>query len=302
MGGIVLKGSMFRKDLFYFTLAVAASTFILIIAGGLVTSTGSALSVPDWPLSYGQFFPPMIGGIRFEHTHRVIAGTVGILTLILMIFFLIKEKRVWVKIWSVLLFLMVIAQALLGAATVKYLLPDPVSVGHACLGQTFFALIVCLALFASKPWLEKQKVAVKRAGTIQRLFVTTSAFVYLQLVLGAMVRHTEAHHGLYYHFFTAFLIVIHVLFIIPKVTKEKETQKIFLKPLMFLAVLVSSQVFLGLASYIYKIVMAPAPMPRTAEILFTTAHQSNGALILATTLALTLASFRFLEKIKKTGA
>ena len=264
MGGIVLKGSMFRKDLFYFTLAVAACTFILIIAGGLVTSTGSALSVPDWPLSYGQFFPPMIGGIRFEHTHRVIAGTVGILTLNLMVLFLVKEKRVWVKILSVVLFLMVVAQALLGAATVKYLLPDPISVGHACLGQTFFALIACLALFTSKPWLEKHKASVKRSGAIQRLFLTTTFFVYLQLILGAMVRHTETHRGLNYHFFTAFLIIIHILFIIPKVTKEKETQKILLKPLMFLAVLVSSQVFLGLASYIYIFVMAPAPMPRTA--------------------------------------
>ena len=277
----------------------AAGTFLLIIAGGLVTSTGSALSVPDWPLSYGQFFPPMIGGIRFEHTHRVIAATVGLLTLALTVCFLIAEKRAWVKALSIFSLVMVVAQAVLGGITVKYLLPTPVSVAHACLGQTFFAVLCALGLFTSQEWLHHSWAQVKRAGTIQRLFLTTATFVYIQLILGAAVRHTSHHEGLNYHFLTAFLIIIHVLFIIPKVTKEKETQKLFLKPLMFLGVLVISQIFLGLGSYIYKIVLLPGPMPRTSEVLFTTAHQSNGALILGTVVVLTLRSFRLLEKLKK---
>ncbi len=299
MGGFILRGFMFNQRLHFFSCFVAASTLVLIIAGGLVTSTGSGLSVPDWPLSYGQFFPPMIGGIRFEHTHRVIAATVGILTLILTCFFLYSEKRVWVKSLSVVALFMVVAQALLGAATVIYLLPDPISVSHACLGQTFFVLLCLLALFTSRQWLQKPTFAVKRAGTIQRLFLTTTFFIFLQLIFGAMVRHTEDHRGLNYHFATAFLILVHVIFIVPKVTKEKEAQVVFLKPLMFLATLVASQIFLGLGSYIYKIVMAPAAMPRTAEVLMTTAHQTNGALILAVTTVLTVSSFRYLTNLKK---
>ena len=287
---------MYQKSLHRFTLIATAGTLILIAAGGLVTSTGSALSVPDWPLSYGQFFPPMIGGIRFEHTHRVIAALVGILTLALTVLLLFKEKRGWVKALGVVSLLMVIAQAILGGITVKYLLPTPVSVAHACLGQTFFALLCALALFTSREWMESLPVKGRRSGSIQRLFLTTSFFVYLQLILGATIRHTETHAGLNYHFFTAFLILIHVIFIVPKTAKEKQIQNLFLKPSIFLAVLVSTQLFLGLGSYIYKLVMEKAAMPRTAEVLFTTAHQTNGALILAVTVILTLRSFRLLRK------
>ena len=287
---------MFDKKLHFFTRITAVCTLILILAGGLVTSTGSALSVPDWPLSYGQFFPPMIGGIRFEHTHRVIAGTVGILTLALMILYLLRERRRWVKALSVLAFFMVVAQAILGGITVKYLLPPPVSVAHACLGQTFFTLLCLLTLFTSKEWFEAPREPAKRTGTLRRLFLTTLCFVYLQLILGAAIRHTATHEGLNFHFMTAFLILVHVVFIIPKTSKEKNVQRLFLKPVMFLAALVCSQVFLGLGSYIYKIVLAPAEMPRTAEVLFTTAHQTNGALILATTAWLTVRTFRLLEK------
>ncbi len=238
----------------------------------------------------------MIGGIRFEHSHRVIAATVGLMTLAVNVLYLVKEKRGWVKGVAFLALLMVVAQALLGALTVIYLLPTPISVAHACLGQTFFVVMCLLALFTSRDWWETPVVIAKRSGTIQRLFLTTLGFVYLQLVLGAMVRHTPEHTGLNYHFVTAFLILIHVVFIIPKTAKEKPVQRLFLKPAMFLAVLVSTQLFLGLGSYIYKLVMEPGPMPRTAEILFTTAHQTNGALILGATAYLTLRSFRLLKK------
>src|SRR3989338_7502352 len=111
---------------------VMFSTFLLILAGGLVTSTGSGLSVPDWPLSYGQVFPPMIGGIRFEHTHRLIAGFVGCLTLILAVSLYLKEKRTWVKWMGLAALLAVIAQAVLGGLTVIYLLPTAISVLHSC--------------------------------------------------------------------------------------------------------------------------------------------------------------------------
>src|SRR3990167_35751 len=129
---------------------VTFATFLLIVAGGLVTSTGSGLSVPDWPLSYGQLFPPMVGGIRFEHTHRVIAGIVGFLTLLLAIAVFLVEKRKWVHWLGLTALLAVVAQAILGGITVIYLLPTAASVIHACLAQTFFSLLASLCLVTSK--------------------------------------------------------------------------------------------------------------------------------------------------------
>lgn len=289
---------MYRKSLHLYGLILAAATLTLILAGGLVTSTGSGLSVPDWPLSYGSLFPPMIGGIRFEHTHRLIAGFVGLLTLGFMVTVLFLEKRGWMKGLTLLALVMVVAQAVLGGLTVKYMLPDPISVSHACLGQSFFAVACLLALFSSREWHEAPRIEAKRARSIQRLLLTTLAFVYLQLVLGASVRHTERHYGLNWHFMTAFMVLIHAVYIIPKVAKEKPVQNLFLRPAMFLATLVSTQVFLGLASYIWKIVMEKAVMPRTAEVLFTTAHQTTGALILGTTAVLTVRTFRLLSPKK----
>src|SRR5512140_1681351 len=119
-----------------FTKFVAASTLFLIYAGAMVTSTGSGLAVPDWPLSYGMLMPPMVGGVFFEHGHRMAATFVGMLTTVLAVWTARRETRAGVRrlAWAALL--AVIAQGLLGGLTVKFLLPAPVSVAHACLAQT----------------------------------------------------------------------------------------------------------------------------------------------------------------------
>lgn len=146
-----------RVALHRFAFLTAGATFVLIIAGGLVTSTGSALSVPDWPLSYGQLMPPMVGGVRFEHGHRMVAGGVAILTLVLAVWAGLRETRRWVKMLAFTALGAILAQAVLGGVTVLFLLPTPISVAHACLGQTFFCLTVALALVTSPRW--------PRAGT-----------------------------------------------------------------------------------------------------------------------------------------
>src|SRR5205809_3601450 len=123
-----------------FTVFVASSTLFLIFAGAMVTSTGSGLAVPDWPLSYGMFFPPMIGGIFYEHGHRIVAGIFGILTLI---------QAVWLRRplgWA--LFGTTMVQALIGGLTVKLLLPKPVSISHALVAEIAFCLAVSIAFFA----------------------------------------------------------------------------------------------------------------------------------------------------------
>src|SRR3989338_3837872 len=123
-----------------FSKWVCGATLFLIFVGGLVTSTGSGLSVPDWPLSYGTLFPPMVGGIRFEHTHRLIAGFVGLLTLALAVWSSRREPRRSLRRLGWIALAAVVAQAVLGGITVLQQLPLPVSVAHACLGQLFFCL------------------------------------------------------------------------------------------------------------------------------------------------------------------
>ncbi|OGW82455.1 MAG: hypothetical protein A3C47_03730 [Omnitrophica bacterium RIFCSPHIGHO2_02_FULL_51_18] len=272
---------------------LSAVTLVLIIAGGLVTSTESGLSVPDWPLSYGQFFPPMVGGIRFEHTHRLIAGIVGILTFVLLGLLLKNEGRGWVKCLGAAAALAVVLQAILGGLTVIYLLPTPVSVAHACLGQTFFSLVVSLVLFTSKEWATAPKIASENSESLKRLLATTFFFVCLQLIAGSVVRHA---HGrtLNLHALLAFLIAIHVLFILVRILRDADLQPL-VNHVLLLTGLVTLQVFSGGGAYLLTLVIEKAAYPRTSEVLITTAHQSIGAVILATTLLLMLRSFRLLK-------
>ena len=285
---------MYKPWLHQYSKFVTLSTLLLIIAGGLVTSTGPGLSVPDWPLSYGKVFPPMIGGIRFEHTHRVIAGFVGILALALMILILLKEKSRLIRFFGVLAFLSVVLQAVLGGLTVIYLLPTWISAFHACLGQTFFCFVASIALFTSSGWSESKIVHSEKAGSIHRLLFVTTAFVYTQLIIGSIIRHSD-HASIKPHFVLAFLIALHILFITFKIVKEDEVREQFLSPILFLNLAVITQIFLGFGSFIFVRVLAKSPQPSVAEVLLRTAHQTVGALILVTLFTLTLNAFKFLK-------
>ncbi|MGZ7042720.1 MAG: COX15/CtaA family protein, partial [Thermoanaerobaculia bacterium] len=128
-----------------FTKLVAASTLFLIFAGAMVTSTGSGLAVPDWPLSYGMLMPPMIGGIFYEHGHRMIAATVGLLTVIQALWLWRREPKRRVRMLGFLAVGAVIAQGVLGGLTVIFLLPHAISVAHAGLAEIFFCLNVSIA-------------------------------------------------------------------------------------------------------------------------------------------------------------
>ncbi len=173
-----------------FAVITASATFLLIIAGGLVTSTDSGLAVPDWPLSYGQLMPPMVGGIFYEHGHRMVATFVGMLTTILAFWLWKKDHRRWVKLLGVIALLTVIAQGVLGGITVLLLLPTWVSVSHATLAQLFFSLTIVLAIITSESWNSLRPVESSHAGTTHTLALATSGAVLMQLILGALMRHT----------------------------------------------------------------------------------------------------------------
>ena len=275
---------------------LAAAAWILIIAGGLVTSTGSGLSVPDWPLSYGRFFPPMIGGIRFEHTHRVIAGLVGVLTLGMTVLFLRSEQRVWVKQLAFLALLMVVAQALLGALTVVWLLPTAVSVLHACLAQTFFCVLAALATVTSREWMlaPSQPVLFRKADSTKRLFAAAFFFLFMQLVTGAVVRHTAVRTGLGFHIVGAGLATLHVILVLARIARSTELQGRWMTQGWAMGLLLVLQIFFGLGAWSSRPHLE-GEILSSREILFTTAHQASGALLLALMAILLLRALRTLR-------
>jgi len=163
----------------HFTKFVAAATLFLIFAGAMVTSTGSGLAVPDWPLSYGMVMPPMVGGIFYEHGHRMIAATVGFLTVLQAIWLQLREPKRRVRILGWCSVGAVIAQGLLGGLTVLLLLPKAVSIAHAGLAEIFFCLNVSIAYLTSYQ------------PSARPSFVLPIT-VYGQILLGALMRHLGA--------------------------------------------------------------------------------------------------------------
>jgi protoheme IX farnesyltransferase len=178
--------------------SVAAAVFLLLIAGALVTSTESGLAVPDWPLSYGRLMPPMVGGILYEHGHRMVAALVSFFVGLQMGVLLWGEKRKAVRTLGILTFAAILAQALLGGLTVLFLLPPAVSSAHAGLAQIVFALTAAIAWMTSRPWTSGaivEGVSAPDAGTLDRAFKLASlaaVATYAQILLGAVMRHTGA--------------------------------------------------------------------------------------------------------------
>jgi heme A synthase len=241
----------------------------------LVTSTGSALAVPDWPLAFGQWFPKMEGGVLYEHGHRMIAGTVGLLTLVLVIWQWREEPRLAVRNFGQAALAMVILQAALGGLTVLYRLPVPVSVGHACLGQVFFTTLVCIAVMTGTP---ATRPSGGKRTRLQRLGLLTVAFVFIQLVFGAYLRHTGK--GLHPHLLGAVLVVIHIPLLVKRFLKDMPGHPALRWVAGAMPVLILIQVVLGYYSW------------KTGPILATTAHVAIGALLLAGSAVLTMQAFR----------
>lgn len=175
-----------------FSVGTALATLVLLMAGALVTSTGSGLAVPDWPLSYGTLFPEMRGGVIFEHGHRLIAGTVGLLTVFLAYLLWRFEPRSWVRGLGIAAVGLVLTQATLGGLTVLLRLPVGVSVGHALLAQTFFCTVVCLAMVTSPSWERPQLPLSSSDESLPAWCLATSCAFFVQLFLGAVMRHSGA--------------------------------------------------------------------------------------------------------------
>jgi heme a synthase len=277
-----------------YAVFVACCTFGLVIAGGLVTSNDAALSVPDWPLSWGRLVPPMEGGIRYEFAHRATAMLVGLLTVGLAVAMhrtlqplpngrgsdggqvLRTEPRplgsgsrlAWAAV------AVVVTQAALGGVAVRFVTPAWATIAHASLGQLFFALMVaiCVGLFAG----------FHGAWAVPTLICTVALFV--QTILGAGVRYGVV--APIAHVVGAVLATILVMWAGLSILMQNMDNPKRRRPAMVLLSITFSQVFLGIGSLMARVAYADAPQPMPMMVLFTVAHVAVGSLAVGASVAL----------------
>jgi len=291
-----------NKGLHRYSLLVACATFFLIIAGALVTSHDAGLATSDWPLSNGQVFPKMVGNLFWEHGHRMVATTVGLLTIGLTVYVLRKEKRQWVRRLGVLALIGVIAQGLLGGLTVKLMLPLVVSAAHATLAQLFFCTTVSLAVFTSRSWLE-QRPTVEEQGSVPVRYVSLAAAVaiFFQLILGATLRHSATWDKplptdlLLTHIAGAVGVTLLLGTAAGMILMRHGSQPFLARPAMIALALLGVQLLLGVAAFIARQASPNDPQPLNPMVAITVAHVACGALVFATTIVLTLRTFRCLR-------
>ena len=291
------------RALHRFAVFVACATFFLIIAGANVTSHDAGLAVPDWPLSFGKFFPKMVGNVFWEHGHRMIATAVGVLTIVLAVWIQLREPRAWVKRLGWIALGAVVAQGLLGGLTVKLLLPLAVSAAHATLAQLFFLITVSLAVVTSPGWVTPPAGAAEDEQTLptRSLGVLALVVILAQLVLGATLRHSATWDQnlpsslLFAHVGGAFIVTIVLGATIARVLTRYRSEPYLARPAILAAILLIAQLCLGVAAYITRAASPKDPQPLTPMVAMTVAHVACGALLFASTIVLTLRVFRVLR-------
>ena len=192
-----------------FACVLAVATLFLVALGGVVTTKGVGMAVPDWPTTYGEnmfLFPPSkwIGGVFDEHTHRLVASLVGMLNIVLMVWLWVKESRRWLRWLGVIALVAVVFQGVLGGMRVLFdeHMGTEFGIFHAAFAQLFFLLVCSIAFFTSRWWVsgEARELTPVAALSVRRWFVATSFLILVQLIFGATMRHQ--HAGLHIHRFS----------------------------------------------------------------------------------------------------
>ena len=278
-----------------FAIFVACITLVLIVAGALVTSNDAGLSVPDWPTSFGSIYkiPQMVGGIKFEHSHRMLAEFVGLLTIILAFWTALADHRRWMKFLGFAALGTVIAQGILGGMTVLMFLPPWVSSAHAAVAQTFFCLAVAIALFTARKWVEEvpQLEADSSRPTLFTLTLLSLSMLYLQLILGAMFR----HRGMSWwpHVLNAvFVAAVLTWTAVRALTRYSKVTAVRKLAITMLSLLIAQLCF-GFLAFVTRVEWSrDAVQPELPMVASTVAHVAVGALLLATTVVLAIQVLR----------
>ncbi len=270
---------------------------LLIFVGGLVTNTGSALAVPDWPTTFGHnmfLFPwsRMIGGIFYEHAHRLIGSGVGLLTIALAIALWLAEPRAWARALGVVAVAAVIVQGVLGGMRVV-LLERGLAIIHGCFAQAFLTLIVSLAVVTSQWW--SAAPAVRRSdmdANWRASIVLLTPLVYMQIDFGALLTHQRYVAP---HLFAALGVVVCVGVACRHVFTRHGDCAALRRPARGLLILLAMQLLLGLLTFVTRFTILGADIPPAATLAFATTHRLVGALMLATSATLTLRALRVLR-------
>lgn len=285
---------MYKPGLHRLAIVLAASTFILIVAGALVTSNNAGLAVPDWPTSFGSLYkiPPMVGGVKYEHGHRMIAQFVGFLTIVLAVWLQRSDPRPWMRKLGWTALALVIIQGIFGGLTVLHLLPWWVSTIHGILAQTYFSLTMLFVIFLGRRWLGAEVQAVPQQSGLDLLQLSSLAILllYLQLFFGAAFRHSAqwkiAGDGDFvfpfmFHVFGAVAVTAMVFWMSIRALTAYGS----IRPLRGMAIAVLAllliQVGLGFAAYLTRVLDRNAIAPTMAMVHTTVTHVSVGALLMA---------------------
>jgi cytochrome c oxidase assembly protein subunit 15 len=278
-----------------FAIFTACVTLILIVAGALVTSNDAGLSVPDWPTTFGSIYkmPHMVGGVKYEHGHRMVAEFVGLLTIILAVWTWRVEKRRWLRLLGLAALGTVIIQGILGGITVLHFLPPAVSSLHAALAQTFFCIAVAIALFTGRRWVEEHpRVELDtRRPTLFTLTLLSIFVLYVQLILGAMFR----HKGLSWwpHVVHAAVVAIVLSWTAVRAISVYARVEAVKRPAILMLGLMVGQLGLGFLAFTTRVMWGKdAAQPELPMVISTVLHVAVGALLLATTVVLAIQVWR----------
>lgn len=275
-------------------LLTTVCTLPLLFVGGLVTSLGVGLAVPDWPTTFGynMFLYPwsqMVGGTFYEHSHRLLGSVVGLLTSLLTVTLWTLERRPWMRWLGLIALLAVIVQGVLGGLRVV-LVENLLALIHGGFAQAFFAFLAALTLLASAEWQNRQPPkVVSDAASVQRLSVITTAALYIQIILGAVVRHTGS--GAEVHILGGVLVAGVIFWLVDWVVESYAGHIAITRSALLLRRLLLFQLGLGTFAYVGKYTLSGASFSPYI-VLLATAHVVIGALMLATSVRLTLRSCR----------
>lgn len=268
-------------------LLTCFATVVLILAGGVVTSTGSGLAVPDWPTTFGYnmfLFPwsKMVGGVFIEHAHRLLGSLVGVLTILTAAALWRTDERRWMRRLGAAAVLLVALQGTLGGLRVVLLNLD-LAIVHACAAQIFFGLMVSAALFTSRSW--REDAPRVGDGSLGRLGAAAVFLIYVQTIFGALLRH--AGSGLEAHLLFAGLSGALVLLLAFRTLKAPGAEALAGEANR-LWVLLLIQLALGGGSWLGKYAAAGGALPGWLTVAVTSAHVAVGAMLFAAALVLAL--------------
>jgi heme a synthase len=287
-----------------FSIFIVLWTIFLFVAGALVTSNNAALSVPDWPKTFGQWFPPMrmlAGGAFFEHSHREIAGVLAIMVLLLAVWVWMRDSRPRVRWLGVLAVAGILVQAVLGGEVVRQLLRYWLPVIHAFFAQIVFAAVLSIAVFTSRWWLaEHAQLQDNGSPSIHLVVIVNAVVLYIQALLGAGFRHNEI--PIWPHLAGSLLALGTVVWTAIVLRRRFGLSRALSLARILLHAIFGMQFLLGLGAYWSRLSTSAAPQPMAVMVTFTVIHTVFGAILLAFSVVLALMCYRLVPRSGEVGA